>query len=196
MAFAVSDAHSFAQDMKDYLSPEYAHYHAIRRKPVFDPNQGVSLPAMIEVIRIDGQPREQAWPYLGLLPSPPSSWSPPPDCDPIFRHVFLRKAKDITTVFSGLDQGQAVLITARISEQFFRPPTDHIIKVVSSDRDTGNHAFVAVGHGRTASKRVVLVRNSWGDSWADCGHIWVMEEYLAQRLIDLAFPFDSIVRPT
>jgi len=97
---------------------------------------------------------------------------------------------DVSSVFSALDAGQPALLAARITEQFYLPATDYVIKTIPGDRDTGNHALVAVGHGTIRTDAVVLVRNSWGEDWADRGHAWVSKDYLANRLLGVAVPFN------
>ena len=85
-----------------------------------------------------------------------------------------------------LDQGRPTLLILRISSQFHRPPTSHLITVVSGDVDTGMHAVVAVGYGSNEKSAVVLLRNSWGPGWGDEGHIWATEEYLTLRTCAMA----------
>ena len=91
MAFAASDTHSFAHGMTKYLSAEYAHYKAVLRRKPLNPNRGVPISLMINAIREDGQPPEDDWPYLTVIPSPLSAWVPPKNCARIFRHSMLRK---------------------------------------------------------------------------------------------------------
>lgn len=143
---------------------------------------------MIDAVREDGQPKEEGWPYLDVLPSPASAWMPPKDCGMVFRHAFVQRTTDVSNVFAALDAGQPALFAARISEQFYLPSSDHIIKTIAHDRDVANHALVAVGHGANGSDSVVLIRNSWGDGWADRGHVWVTKDYLAPRLLGIAVP--------
>ena len=190
MAFAASDTHSFAQGMVKYLSAEYAHYSAARRRKPLDPNRGVPMGLMIDAVREDGQPPEEVWPYLAAITSPVSAWAPPKNCAPIFRHPMLTRPSDVSRIFAALDAGQPTLFAARITEQFYLPATDYIIKTIPGDRDTGNHALVAVGHGTIRADSLVLVRNSWGEDWADCGHAWVTQDYLANRLQGVAVPFN------
>jgi Papain family cysteine protease len=190
MAFAASDTHSFAQGMVKYLSAEYAHYSAARRRKPLDPNRGVPMGLMIDAIREDGQPPEEMWPYLAAIPSPVSAWTPQKNCAPIFRHPMVTRPTDVSTIFSALNAGQPTLFAARITEQFYLPTTDYIIKTIPGDRDTGNHALIAVGHGTIRAGAVVLVRNSWGEDWADCGHAWVTQDYLANRILGVAVPFN------
>ncbi len=143
---------------------------------------------MIDTIREDGQPPEEVWPYLAMVPSLLSAWAPPKNCAPIFRHPLMTKPTEVSSIVSALDAGQVALFAARISEQFYMPATDYIIKTTSGDRDAGNHALVGVGHGTAGSDGVVLVRNSWGEDWADGGYAWVTQDYLAPRLLGVAVP--------
>jgi len=145
---------------------------------------------IIDAIREDGQPKEEGWPYLDAIPSPVSAWMPPKDCGTVFRHAFVNRTTDVLNVFAALDAGQPALLAARISEQFYLPASDFLIKTMPNDRDVANHALVAVGHGTYGGDPVVLVRNSWGDAWADRGHAWVTKDYLAKRLLGLAVPFN------
>ena len=145
---------------------------------------------MLDAVREDGQPPEEVWPYLPTLPVPLSTWKPPNNCVPIFRHEFARSITDVSKVFAALDADQPVLFTARITEQFYTPGNDNIIRSAPNDPETGNHALVAVGHGNTTNAQaVVLVRNSWGEDWADNGYAWVTKDYLEFRLLSIAVPF-------
>ncbi len=187
LAFATSDTHSFVRGTKDRFSAEHAHYGARRRSTPLDPDAGASLALMIDAIRDDGQPREEGWPYLSVAPSA-ASWAPPADCGEMFRHAFVEGSADIGTVFAALDAGWAVIIGARITLQFYMPPPDHIIRTLPNDPVVANHAIVAVGHGILGSDEVVLVRNSWGETWADLGYAWLTADYLAPKLLGVAVP--------
>jgi len=143
---------------------------------------------MIDAVREDGQPPETVWPYLAALPYPVSHWAPPEPCEPIFKHAMVPGASDVSTIFRALNAGQPALLAIRISEQFHQPATDLIIRARAGDRDTGNHAMVAVGHGTSGGDSVILVRNSWGDDWADSGHAWVSKDYMISRLLGIALP--------
>ena len=96
----------------------------------------------------------------------------------------------MSNVFSALNTEQAALLVTRITEQFYSPTTDHIIKTIPNDRDAANHAVVAVGYGKNGTDVLVLVRNSWGKSWADNGHAWITKDYLANCLLGVAVPFN------
>lgn len=145
---------------------------------------------MIDAVREDGQPPEEVWPYLPVVPTPLSAWTPPKNCTPRFRHPLVKRVTDVSNVFAALDTGQPALFAARITEQFYAPAADNIIGLVPGDRDAGNHALVAVGHGTANAEAAILVRNSWGEDWADHGYAWVTKDYLEFRLLSLAVPFN------
>jgi hypothetical protein len=187
MAFAASDTHSFVHGTKDFLSAEYAHYSARRRSTPLNPNAGVSMAHMVDAIRDDGQPREEIWPYLAVVPSS-ASWAPPMNCGEMFRHAFVEKPADIANVIAALDAGRPALIGARITLQFYSPPADFIIRNAANDPVVSNHALVAVGHGTNSGDALVLVRNSWGETWANLGYAWLTSDYLAPRISGIAVP--------
>lgn len=189
MAFAGSDSNSFAQGMITPLSAEYAHYSAAKRRSPIEPHRGVPMQLMIDGLREDGQPPEAAWPYLVTVPGSVSEWVPPSNCTPIYRHAMLPRFADCGQIRASLDAGHPGLLAARISEQFHRPPKDYIIRAITGDKDTGNHALIAVGHGSFSGSTLFLVRNSWGPGWCDQGYAWVEETYLSGRLLGLAVPF-------
>jgi hypothetical protein len=187
MAFAASDTHSFVHGTTEFLSAESAHYSARRRSPPLNPNAGVSMGTMIDAIRDDGQPKEEIWPYLTVVPSS-ASWAPPADCGQMFRHSFVEKPADIASVIAALDAGRPAIIGARITLQFYLPPADYIIRTAANDPVVSNHALVAVGHGTNGGDALVLVRNSWGDTWANLGYAWLTSDYLGPRILRIAVP--------
>ena len=187
MAFAASDTHSFVHGTKDFLSAEYAHYSARRRSTPLNPDAGVSMAHMVDAIRDDGQPKEEIWPYLAVVPSS-ASWAPPANCGQIFRHAFVEKPPDIANVIAALDAGRPAIIGARITLQFYSPPADFIIRNAANDPVVSNHALVAVGHGTNGGDALVLIRNSWGETWANLGYAWLTSDYLAPRIARIAVP--------
>lgn len=187
LAFAASDSHAFTRSKTEFLSTEYAFYHAVVRRKPMEPNRGVPLNLMIDAIREDGQPLESEWPYLQSLPIPISKWKPPKNSGDIFKHAFLPARPSISEVFSAVERGDVVLVGLQITEQFYFLPGDSIVRPKAADPDVGGHAVLAVGTGLIDSTRVMLIRNSWGPDWGIRGHLWVAEDYLATRIICAAF---------
>jgi hypothetical protein len=186
MAFAASDAHSFVHRSPLPFSTEYAFYHAVQRFPPKDPTQGVPMSVMLDVLKAPGQPHESDWPYLDQLPTVLSAWTPPGNTGQIFQHVF-----DALPVVGGnpleiIDRKEAVILILAITEQLFNLPDPNVIRILPNDRDVDLHAVLGVGTGCLGSERFLLARNSWGPSWGFDGHIWIAEDYVTARLLEMA----------
>jgi C1A family cysteine protease len=185
MAFAASDIHGAARGNIEFLSTEFAHFHAVRRKKPFDPHSGVSFSLVAQSIHEDGQPPEAIWPYLPALPTDLNEWKPPKDCKPIFRRQYQIEGAAIERVYEYLRNSRPVVITMTISSSFFRPSQDGVIAGSLSEPPINSHAVVAVGYGTNSQSRAVLVRNSWGDRWGLHGYAWITEEYLQPRIVKI-----------
>jgi hypothetical protein len=83
LAFAASDTHAGLRDGWCPLSCEFAFYHAQRRAGRL-PTTGSVLSAMLDALRLDGQPREEGWPYLHATPENRSLWRPPHEVGPLY----------------------------------------------------------------------------------------------------------------
>jgi C1A family cysteine protease len=57
-----------------------------------------------------------------------------------------------------------------------------------TEKMLGGHAVLAVGYDDT--KKVFIVRNSWGSGWGDKGHFYMPYSYITNQ--DLAADFWSI----
>jgi hypothetical protein len=182
MAFAASDAHSFARGELDALSAEYAFYHAVQRKPVPDRSKGVSYEVMTETIAVDGQPLEVGWPYLENL-QPADPWTPPTSSGTVYRRTAKTIGKTVDDLVKALDCGSAVLVVMEISTTFYRLKENSVLPPLTGEKRRAVHAMVVVGYGEHNGERCLLLRNSWGDTWANEGYGWVHENYLAPRLI-------------
>ena len=185
LAFAASDAHAAARGrLSDPLSAEWAYYHAVRRDGG-RPGEGSTLGAMLDGIRLDGQPIETAWPYSPGSDPDPGSWAPPPGVTELYRRdASVRDPCSMNDVVATMDAGMPSLLVMTISDAFYAPGRDGVI-AAEEPTDPGRvHAVLALGHGRIpGGSGAVLVRNSWGPGWGEAGHAWLDEGYLAPRLL-------------
>lgn len=192
IAFAASDLHAAvrAQPFRP-LSVEHLYWHAVRHTLGGRPEDGVSLPAILDALDRDGQALEAGWPYLAALPSDLAAWRPPSTATPAFRCGAKRDTGTAERVIAALDDGRASLVALRIGANFFAP-VDGVIAPEADELDLAYHAVVAVAHGTSdGGAPFVLVRNSWGPDWGVRGHALLPAPYLDARAIGLALATEA-----
>jgi hypothetical protein len=187
LAFAASDLHASARGPWLPLSCEYIFYQA-QKHSGRKPTEGATLPAMLAALRHDGQPPEHKWAYLNAAPSDSSQWVPPESVSPIFKRAGEETTNTMKMIIDELDAGRPVLTLLRLSTSFDWVKTDGIVDPAANEAPDyfRRHAVVAVGHGEWNGKRVVLVRNSWGDGWGAAGYGWLTDAFLLPRVFKLA----------
>lgn len=182
LAFATSDAHAAAiGGAWAPLSCEYLFYHAKQRdKTAAD--QGTTIPAIRAALENDGQPTESGWPYLSQLPADVSVWKPPGEVGTLYRRGSDRGGKAFDEIWNAVEGDQPVLVGMTISEAFFMPQAGGVIGSDEPEDAALKHAVVVVGTGTQAKQRLLLARNSWGDSWGLSGYAWLVERYASPRI--------------
>lgn len=192
LAFAASDSHAGLRAGWDPLSCEFAFYHAQRRagRTVA---QGAVLGAMLEALRIDGQPVEGGWPYLDAAPADPAAWMPPNDVGERFARVGVAGGGDLAGVRANLAAGRPMLVLTMLSRSFFMP-VEGVVDAAPGEvpEPSQRHALVAVGAGRVLGMPAVLVRNSWGLAWGLDGHAWLTDRFLGPRLFATAALLEEV----
>jgi hypothetical protein len=143
---------------------------------------------MLDTLREDGQPAEMGWPYLQATPNDPASWAPPADVGTLFGRDGERTAVSVDDVIRELDAGRPVIILLMLSASFYRPGPSGLVHPAPGEapEPQRRHAVIAVGHGKVDAHRAILVRNSWGEGWADGGYGWLTEPFLGPRLFAAA----------
>lgn len=182
LAFAVSDLHAGLREAWIPLSCEFVFYHAQRRSGR-SADTGATLPAMLEALRYDGQPREEGWPYLDAASVDDSFWQPPQDVGEIYRRSGEQRPEVVDEIINLLNQGRPLLVLLYLSMSFYiSRGMDPIDQPEEQPDIARRHAVVVIGHGMHKGQRVFLVRNSWGDGWGRNGHAWLTEKFLEPRM--------------
>lgn len=187
LAFAASDSHAALRDGWEPLSCEFAFYHSQRRSGR-SPHVGATLSAMLDTLRVDGQPLEPEWPYLPAVPNDLDAWAPPEKIGVLYRRAGERRGNNFGEIIEPLDDGHPALVLMMLSDAFYVPDLSGVVVApVSEGPDPQRrHAVIAVAHGIVSNERAVLVRNSWGSDWGIGGHAWLPEPFLTPRLIQVA----------
>ena len=130
MAFASSDANAMVDSRPmSNLSVEYAHYSACKRMPQFQPANGTSDYAMFEALRIDGQPPEQDWPYLAVLPNDLADYHPPVILSGLVRHAGER-IQSLDEAEAALRLGWPVIMGLTLSDSFYHLASTTVLEVI------------------------------------------------------------------
>jgi len=182
LAFAISDAHGSQFNPFQVLSVEYLYYHAVQMMPGRDPHHGINPQTACESLRVHGQPHEADWRYEVVLPKDLAKWRPPSSCA-VFKRTLSGHVNSFDEICSQLSSGRPVIICLQLSECFYTPLPNGLIAQQTPDPKTGDHAVIALGHGRTATERCLLIRNSWGAKWGLGGYALLEESYLTSRLL-------------
>jgi hypothetical protein len=183
LAFATSDAHSFAiGEPWNPLSCEYLFYHA--KKGDGSMPGGTNVTAIATALKAEGQPVEADWPYLTTLPSDLSTWTPPSTVGQLYRaDVTQFKSPNVVDVWNIVESGTPAIVGITLSAAFYSWDSEGVIDSDEPAETARRHALLVVATGLRNAERMLLVRNSWGTTWGISGHGWLSERYLKPRLI-------------
>jgi C1A family cysteine protease len=143
---------------------------------------GTTFSSASVAISRPGQPTEAAWPYDatqrdGVAYSPPGrvggrGW---------YKSSLRQVSSDPNDVRGLLNGGTPVALGLLVFDTLLRPDAHGRIREPSAGAvSRGRHAVLAVGYQRSD----LLIRNSWGDSWALGGYAWIADGYIVRHCRD------------
>lgn len=188
LSFAASDVHRHARQHRELLCVEWLYYHVSQHAGT-GPHDGTTMPDTRAVLKSIGQPVEAVWPY-SILPPNPTAWQAPAAPEELMTCGSTGCGTGLQAVRQRIDDDLPVVIGLYASDTFNQPQSwsyDGAEVILAADLghpidDARGHAVTVVGRGEFAGEAVLLLRNSWGDRWAQQGHAWVRESYLGPRL--------------
>ncbi|OMI16989.1 C1 family peptidase [Leptospira weilii] len=175
LAHAASSAHT--HERKDGLpfSVEYLYYFAKKNRDI----GGLSFSHVSDTLITRGQALKKSCPEIEI-----GSLAKVDDTALMRIETFKTKDNqiysDVDLVENFIKQGKSVIAGIFLTKSFYNLAAPWIIE--TGPRNFGLHAILIVGLGSLGLKKLFLIRNSWGEQWADKGYAWVSESFLSDHL--------------
>lgn len=181
LAFAVTAAHEVSRPgpaIPDDLSEEALYWGCKRTDGNW--TGGTTFTSASVALTRWGQPLEATWPYdptradgVAYVPSGRAGG------EDWFKSGLRAVGTDLSGLRALLDGGTPVALGLEVFDCFFRPDLNGRIQVPAAGSTArGHHAVLAVGHQPTE----LLIRNSWGTTWALGGYAWIADGYVQSHL--------------
>lgn len=141
-----------------------------------------SILSVREVLRVQGQPPDDQWPYDRMLPEDVASYCPPITASGPFELATIRLVTlEIDELEKELKKGGAPVLGLRITDSFLQNQGSIIHK---KDPGSDGHAVSLVGIAEAmidvgviaAGTRMLCLRNSWGVTWGAGGFALMTED--------------------
>lgn len=171
LAHATSTVHRRVQEIEKALSAEALHYHASGG----DWSSGCSMGDLQRALRDDGQPEDR---HCEPINGNPDGWSPPKDVQ-VYRSDSDQKSPLSEVVEDKIRASDLPILGISLPGGFFNPDPPWLI---SAGRIRALHAVAGIGLAQHENETAVLIRNSWGEAWADSGHAWLDASFLKNHL--------------
>jgi C1A family cysteine protease len=185
VAFAVSAAH-------DWLAPITARStedalwaaHQIGGNPTREPTR---VQFALEGLTRHGHASEAAWPYG----SPAFPADRPAHQSALELEILPPWQKVPTTtsfaaVVAQLVLGVAFILTLEHNQRaWMQADQSGVVDAPPGSKTVGRHAVLAVGASAGSGDAHLVIKNSWGDDWADGGYARLSQRYFESYLADL-----------
>lgn len=157
------------------------HYYCERKLlGTVNDDSGAQISTGAKVVSTEGVCLESLWPYdISKF-----SENPPSNCwDDIKYHKGMkveRVRKTIKDLKQNLMDGFPIVFGFKVYESFEQTGADGIVKMpdTKTEQLLGGHCVVCTGFCKKDGKDYFIIRNSWGDKWADGGYCYMPFEFL------------------
>ena len=177
VAFAVTAAHEFHREaggaVTDHLSEEALYWGSKMVDGQW--RAGTRFTSAATALTNTGQPADAVWPYDENRPDGVAYTPPAPPDATWLKSSLIALTADVATVRGELDNGRPAVLGVVVYDTMFAPTAAGRVELPPAGAPSrGRHAVLAVGYDTDA----LLIRNSWGTTWALGGYGWLTDRVL------------------
>lgn len=180
LAFAVTAAHEMGRAEGDPVEEDLSEEALYWGCKVVDGQwrSGTRFASAAVAIGSSGQPLDAVWPYDPTRPEGAAYHPPTLPNEDWYKSGLATAALDLAAVRAALDGGRPVLLGVAVFDTLFSPTAEGRVEAPPATAPRrGRHAVLAVGYETGA----LLIRNSWGTTWALGGYAWLSDEYVERH---------------
>jgi C1A family cysteine protease len=173
------------------LSRLFLYYNARMISGDIEEDIGAYVSTAIEAVKTYGLCKEELWPYDADRFKVKPNWR----CYHDARKRTVSNVQEITShdqIIHMLDQKHPVVVGVAVYSGFDRVENNATILSMPqrSEEPIGSHAMCIVGYDN--EQELFLLRNSFGDDWAEGGYFWVPYAYSDENFSDM-WVFDVLL---
>ena len=179
MAFAATACHEYERTSEEIrcepLSEEALYWGSKKLDGNSEP--GTTMSSLGKALSTWGQPEAREWPYDPSAGENVPSSPHVPVSDSWLKATVAARTIDPMELCDIIAQSRIVLAVIEVTDELFRPVDGRVETPSKGSTRFGFHAVALVGYD--LAEQVLIVRNSWGQSWGVCGYGYLPFEYLA-----------------
>lgn len=187
VAFAATAGHEYLRKDGIDLSEEFLYWGCKRIDGQFLDN-GTTLCSAISTLKNLGQAKEENWPYDPEYVISPQTYFPSNEAEIEASGNKVEYGEripiDINIVQKKIEEGYAIIIGVLLYKEFFEPQNGLIEYPKKITSIFGKHAILVVGWNSSIANGVLIIRNSWGESWGVNGYGFLTYEYFIKNTVD------------
>lgn len=166
------------------LSPLFIYYYERKHEGTVDEDAGAMITTGMEVLQKVGVAREALWSYDPSNDNNPATkekFQQAPSAEAYsdarrFRVQGIRPLDTLRDIRYELAHRNPVVIGFEVFEAFYNTTDGRLPKPNPKEKSQGGHAVAVVGYDD--AQKVLIVKNSWGNSWGDKGYFYLPYDYV------------------